>query len=975
MRKLKISYLFLAFLGIFITACQDDDVVSKQLILEKTKALVTVGESATVKITDGNGGYTVKSAKNGVAEATVSGKSITIKGKTAGQTNIVVTDSGDMKATINVTVNPVLSLDVEDVTVKKGERKEVKIAAGTGKYEVESSNPTIVAVKKNGNAITVIGIAKGTSTVTVKDNVTNKTASFKVMVTEGLAITKSEVTVLPNKTAEVAFSGDGEYEVTSSNPDVATAKIEGKKVVVTAVGAGATTITLTDKKTKEAKSFKVMVSASLSINTEDVKLSVGEKKDVEIAAGTGDYEIESSEPTIVAVKRSENKITVTGIAKGESTITVKDRGTNQTASFKVIVNDGLGFEQSEVTLLEGKTVEVAFKGDGEYEVASADVNIATAELSGQKVVVIGVKVGETTITLTDRKTRATESLKVKVKPVLNVSTEDVEIIVEGKKEVKIAAGTGDYEVISSEPTIVAAKISGDVITVTGLAEGESIITVKDKGTGEAATFKVIVNSDVRLAEKLVKLLVGKEATVAIVGSGNYTVTSSDEEIATATIEGETVKVVANKVGTVMVTVTDTKTNKTATLEVKVIAGLALEAYQVIVYTGASEKTEVAILSGSGNYTVTSTDNAVAEVVGETIKIVGIKKGETVITVTDTETQETEKINVIVRLPLTLVQTVLKDLVQGETVHVALLNVVNDYYTITQEPAGFLSVEKGGTTHNGEYVDALKIRPIAYSPDPVKVLVKSGNQEVILTVTIEPVDQIRLKKSWTVKMPVNGVLDNRITKGNGGYTVSVENTEGSDVCTAEIKQVDTSNGGTPEYVVHTVAKSLGKATITVKDVAGKTATFKVDVKPLFNPSVDGKLSVNFKLEGDVVLPDDATIVHIDSYYGGSKLFYYNSKVTSIDFVNVNTIKRMAVMGCENLTEIRLRKLTNIEYGAFANCKKLKKVYCYMEDPAAVTVADKIFNGSKDGRVLYVPAGKKVAYEASSFAQFFSSIEEM
>ena len=84
---------------------------------------------------------------------------------------------------------------------------------------------------------------------------------------------------------------------------------------------------------------------------------------------------------------------------------------------------------------------------------------------------------------------------------------------------------------------------------------------------------VISNSlvlPVTLSSSTLNLLVGNDKTVEIIsGSGHYSVQSNDESIVTATLQGNTIIVTAVNAGNATITVTDTSSGQTATIEVTV----------------------------------------------------------------------------------------------------------------------------------------------------------------------------------------------------------------------------------------------------------------------------------------------------------------------------------------------------------------------------------------------------------------------
>ena len=77
---------------------------SVELVLSESSVSVNEGLTVTVEITQGNGGYTVKSANEEVAVAEVSGTTVSIKGVKAGSTTITVVDKAPKAKAISVQV-------------------------------------------------------------------------------------------------------------------------------------------------------------------------------------------------------------------------------------------------------------------------------------------------------------------------------------------------------------------------------------------------------------------------------------------------------------------------------------------------------------------------------------------------------------------------------------------------------------------------------------------------------------------------------------------------------------------------------------------------------------------------------------------------------------------------------------------------------------------------------------------------------
>ena len=112
--------------------------------------------------------------------------------------------------------------------------------------------------------------------------------------------------------------------------------------------------------------------------------------------------------------------------------------------------------------------------------------------------------------------------------------------------------------------------------------------------------------------------------------------------------------------------------------------------------------------------------------------------------------------------------------------------------------------------------------------------------------------------------------------------------------------------------------------------------------------------------------------------GNSTFSGCSSLTSIAIPEgVTSIRNYAFEDCSSLPSIDIPEgVTSIGEGAFRNCSSLTQVYCYGTTPSTINTSSySSFNGSKDGRTLYVPKGYLSAYQSSSWADFFGTITEM
>lgn len=118
MKRISIYLLSLMVSGAFFAACDDDESNGK-LTFDKNNVEVIIGEEDAVKVSGGVAPYEAMPADETVAEATVSGSDITIKGLKEGNTTVKVTDKNGLEAVIAVAVKAdPYEEEKEDATVR-----------------------------------------------------------------------------------------------------------------------------------------------------------------------------------------------------------------------------------------------------------------------------------------------------------------------------------------------------------------------------------------------------------------------------------------------------------------------------------------------------------------------------------------------------------------------------------------------------------------------------------------------------------------------------------------------------------------------------------------------------------------------------------------------------------------------------------------------------------------------------------------
>lgn len=166
------------------------------------------------------------------------------------------------------------------------------------------------------------------------------------------------------------------------------------------------------------------------------------------------------------------------------------------------------------------------EGNGNYKVASSNADVVTAAISGDEVIVTGLKYGTATLTITDwAKKSASINVVVDQEQDLVMRTSSTTMFFGESKTLEVYTGNGGYSITSSNTDVVIANISEDgKVNITAITPGTATLTVKDRRnkTDEIAV-KVIRKLTVDNSQVIGSLVIGEPAIIKILdGNGGYT---------------------------------------------------------------------------------------------------------------------------------------------------------------------------------------------------------------------------------------------------------------------------------------------------------------------------------------------------------------------------------------------------------------------------------------------------------------------
>ena len=299
---------------------------------------------------------------NGTAVATYSSwsdTSITVEVPAGAATgNVVVTVDGQASngVTFTVTENraPEVVKRIEAQTVSKGESAEVTVSSYFSdpdeddlEYTVASADTAKVTVAVSGAVVTVTGVAQGSATVTVtaSDGSLTVQQGFTVTVPNRAPVKVGWVSAQTvNKgsnldlTVSSYFSDPDEdtleYSVVSSDTAKVTVAVNGAVVTLTGVAKGDATVTVTasDGNLTAQQGFTVTVPNGAPVKVGSVSaqtVNKGSNLDLTVSSyfsdpdeDTLEYSVVSSDTAKVTVAVNGAVVTLTGVAKGDATVTV-----------------------------------------------------------------------------------------------------------------------------------------------------------------------------------------------------------------------------------------------------------------------------------------------------------------------------------------------------------------------------------------------------------------------------------------------------------------------------------------------------------------------------------------------------------------------------------------------------------------------------------------------------------------------------
>ena len=680
-----IRYFLVALLAMVLTACGGGGgsagnpggiapvapvvPVALPLFTTAPASLTTsVGAAQEFSITGGSSPYSVVSDDAAVVTAGVNGSKLTIGGIASGVAIVLIRDAVGAAVSVNVTVRgaalrELFTTAASNVVVSVGlaSAQTYNVGGGTAPYTATSSNASVAAAVLTGNNLTVIGLVAGSANILIRDSVgASTTVAVTVQPVSNLALfttAPASVTVIAGAAPIFAVGGGtGPYTATSSNANVATVSLSGGTLTITSTTAGSANIVIRDSAgASTAVAVTVQPLSNLALFTTapaSVTVIAGAAPTYSVGGGTGPYTATSSSTSVATASLSGNTLTIASVIAGNADIVVRDSvgaSTLVAVTVRPASNAALfTTAPASVTVAVGATPAYSIGGGtGPYTATSSNISVATVSVLGSTLQVNGVFGGIANIVLRDS-ANASVTLAVTVQPASNLplfttAPASITVVLSAAPIYTVGGGASPYTATSSNTNVATASVLGNTLTVSGISGGSANIVVRDSA-GALTTVTVTVQSANILAlfttaPAAITVASGTSPTYSVGGgTGPYIATSSNTNVATASVLSNTLTVTGISGGSANIVVRDSAgALTTVAVTVQVASNVALFTTAPAAITVASGTSPTySVGGGTAPYIATSSNInvATASVLVNTLTVSGISGGSANIVVRD-----------------------------------------------------------------------------------------------------------------------------------------------------------------------------------------------------------------------------------------------------------------------------------------------------------------------------------------------------
>jgi hypothetical protein len=234
-----------------------------------------------------------------------------------------------------------LNVSPSSAVVNQGKTINVAVSNSSGTVSAVSSNTSIANVSYTSGIAKVTGVKAGSANITVKDRRTSKRVSVTVSKAAQTLSFGTAPSIVVGGTGTVSATATSGLTPTFTSKTLSICTVSGS--TVTGVAAGTCTIA-TDQAGNASFNAAAQVTQNITVRAlsltalpSSVTLNVGAKSTIQISNPSGAVAVVSSKLSVATVSYAANTniATVTGVAAGSATLTVKDSKTTLTVPVSV----------------------------------------------------------------------------------------------------------------------------------------------------------------------------------------------------------------------------------------------------------------------------------------------------------------------------------------------------------------------------------------------------------------------------------------------------------------------------------------------------------------------------------------------------------------------------------------------------------------------------------------------------------------
>ena len=412
---------------------------------------------------------------------------------------------------------------------------------------------------------------------------------------------------------------------------------------------------------------------AITLDRTEVTVPCGGTAQVIVTEGSGDYSVVLPQVSTATAVTHGDTIILHGKADGQVSGVVRDNQSRMTAQLKVSVTSAqqlLRLSQYDAGLPIGSYVTLSvLSGSGDYTVEVADEAIASAKVVPSGIRIVGLKEGNTTVSVKDNATGAVGKCEITVSMrafKLDLPELPLTFPYGESRIIGILSGNGTYSVKSADPAIAGVEYQSGQFVITGIKPGKTTVTLTDDISGESREVEVVITLKPLLLDfqaEMVEVLQGFDTTLRIIsGNGAYELTA-DEALFTAELREDLIILTPKSNGDGKLIIKDTKSGETKELTVRVrdlIHSGRVTLTSVAISVGETAKIEVLNASDWDYYTWSVKDGSLVSLSprggwGEPFSctVKGVKPGKTIIQLSTSDWGSGAK--VIEEIPVTVTE--------------------------------------------------------------------------------------------------------------------------------------------------------------------------------------------------------------------------------------------------------------------------------------------------------------------------------